>query len=65
MSSTARRPDFRVGFEIDDVVLTEGQKLGWFGEADAAGTRLAYEDNAILAEFFATLRDGTKPVPTQ
>ncbi|RJO74190.1 NUDIX domain-containing protein [Nocardia panacis] len=44
----------RIAFEIDDVVLTEGQRLGWFGESDAAATGLAYEDNAILAEFFAT-----------
>ncbi|WP_433717399.1 NUDIX hydrolase (plasmid) [Nocardia sp. CA-084685] len=49
----------RVGFEIDDVMLTEGQALGWFSEHDAATTQLGYEDNAILAEFFAELPDPT------
>jgi 8-oxo-dGTP diphosphatase len=54
----------RIAFEIDDVVLTEGQRLGWFSEADAAATQLAYEDNAILAEFFGTLPD-TEPATAQ
>ncbi|MEV0297158.1 NUDIX domain-containing protein [Nocardia sp. NPDC050710] len=52
----------RAAFEIDEVVLTEGQELGWFGEYDAANTPLAYEDNAILAEFFSGLRDSAAPV---
>ena len=43
----------RVAFEIDDVVLTEGQRLGWFSEHDAAVTSLGYADNAMLAEFFS------------
>ncbi|MGL4745953.1 MAG: NUDIX hydrolase [Dermatophilaceae bacterium] len=43
-----------VDFEIDDVVLTEGQRLGWFTEFEVATTKLAYEDNQILAEFFAS-----------
>ncbi|MCX4099141.1 NUDIX hydrolase [Nocardia sp. alder85J] len=42
-----------IDIDIDDVVLTEGQRLGWFSETDAAATTLAYEDNAIIAEFFA------------
>jgi 8-oxo-dGTP diphosphatase len=45
----------RIDFEIDQVVLTEGQRLGWFDETTSAATTLAYEDNAILAEFFAGL----------
>ncbi len=49
----------RVTFEIDDVVLTEGQKLGWFSEHDAATTDLAYADNDMLATFFASLPDST------
>jgi 8-oxo-dGTP diphosphatase len=48
----------RIDFEIDQVVLTEGQRLGWFDETTAAATTLAYEDNAILAEFFAALPHG-------
>jgi 8-oxo-dGTP diphosphatase len=51
----------RVAFEIDDVVLTEGQGLRWFSEDDAATTHLAYEDNAMLGEFFAGLPDPTAP----
>lgn len=49
----------RVSFEIEDVVLTEGQGLRWFTEHDAAETDLAYEDNAILKEFFDALPDPT------
>lgn len=49
----------RVSLEIDDVVLTEGQALGWFSEHDTATTQLGYEDNAILAEFFTGLPDPT------
>lgn len=49
----------RVSFEIEDVVLTEGQGLRWFTEHDAAATDLAYEDNAMLTEFFASLPDPT------
>jgi len=41
-----------IDFEIDDVVLTEGQRLGWFTASDVADTQLAYEDNALLADFF-------------
>jgi 8-oxo-dGTP diphosphatase len=51
----------RIAFEIDDVVLTEGQELGWFTEHDAATTSLGYADNAILAEFFSGLPDPTTP----
>ncbi|MBF6215866.1 NUDIX domain-containing protein [Nocardia puris] len=49
----------RVSFEIEDVVLTEGQGLRWFTEQDAAATDLAYEDNAMLADFFAGLPETT------
>lgn len=49
----------RVSFEIEDVVLTEGQGLRWFTEHDTAGTDLAYEDNAMLTKFFAGLPDLT------
>ncbi|MGL5809607.1 MAG: NUDIX hydrolase [Nocardioides sp.] len=43
-----------IEIEIDDVVLTEGQRLSWFTESEAATTKLAYEDNQIPAEFFAS-----------
>ena len=40
--------------QIDKVVLTEGQRLDWFSESQAATTKLAYEDNTVLAQFFAS-----------
>ncbi|MBF6424033.1 NUDIX domain-containing protein [Nocardia cyriacigeorgica] len=48
-----------VDFDIDDVVLTEGQELRWFSQADAANTQLAYADNAILETFFGSLENTT------
>ncbi|MBF6345127.1 NUDIX hydrolase [Nocardia cyriacigeorgica] len=48
-----------VDFDIDDVVLTEGQGLRWFSQADAATTQLAYADNAILETFFGSLENTT------
>lgn len=45
-----------VDLDLSRVVLTEGQDLRWFTRQEAAALALGYEDNAILAEFFA-LRD--------
>lgn len=42
-------------FDINDVVLTEGQALAWFSQSEAASTDLAYGDNAILDTFFGAL----------
>jgi 8-oxo-dGTP diphosphatase len=42
-----------VDLDLDRVVLTEGQRLKWFSRAEIAGHALGYEDNAILADFFA------------
>ncbi|WP_280462740.1 NUDIX hydrolase [Nocardia carnea] len=50
----------QVDFEIEDVVLTEGQALKWFSEADASATDLAYGDNAILETYFGSL----EPTPS-
>jgi 8-oxo-dGTP diphosphatase len=41
-----------VDLDLDQVVLTEGQRLKWFSRKEVAGHELGYEDNAILAEFF-------------
>ena len=49
--------------DIDDVVLTEGQRLGWFSEHDATTTQLAYADNAVLAEFYSRLPDSAPAAP--
>lgn len=39
--------------DLDQVVLTEGQRLRWFTPEEVAAHELGYEDNAVLAEFFA------------
>ncbi len=41
-----------VDLDLDEVDLTEGQRLRWFTRAEIATTALGYEDNAILADFF-------------
>jgi 8-oxo-dGTP diphosphatase len=41
-----------VDLDLDEVVLTEGQRLKWFTRAEVEAHQLGYEDNAILAEFF-------------
>lgn len=41
-----------IDLDLDEVVLTEGQRLKWFSRAEVAAHQLGYEDNAILAEFF-------------
>ncbi|ONI83350.1 hypothetical protein ALI22I_33015 [Saccharothrix sp. ALI-22-I] len=41
-----------VDLDLDQVVLTEGQRLKWFTRAEIAAHELGYEDNVILAEFF-------------
>jgi len=50
-----------IDWEIDEVVLTEGQRLGWFSETDAAATKLANAGNEILAECFADIPDDAVP----
>ncbi|PWK88405.1 8-oxo-dGTP diphosphatase [Lentzea atacamensis] len=42
-----------IDLDLDHVVLTEGQRLKWFTRAEIDATPLGYEDNAILADFFA------------
>ncbi|RSS36435.1 NUDIX domain-containing protein [Streptomyces sp. WAC05858] len=46
-------------FRIEEIVLTEGQDLRWFTPAEASACELAYEDNAILADFFSTFRQNS------
>ncbi len=36
-----------------ELILTEGQRVDWFHEHEIAGMLLAYEDNAVLEDFFA------------
>lgn len=42
-----------IDLDLEQVVLTEGQRLKWFTRAEVLEHRLGYEDNAILADFFA------------
>jgi 8-oxo-dGTP diphosphatase len=39
--------------KIEEIHLTEGQRLRWFTEAEARTTPLAYGFNEIVADFFA------------
>ena len=40
-------------FNIDDIILTEGQCLKWFSRDDAQKTTLAYGFNQVVEEFFS------------
>ncbi|NKY89738.1 NUDIX hydrolase [Nocardia veterana] len=42
----------RLDLDINTITLTEGQRLGWFSEADIASTTLGFEENEMLAEYF-------------
>ena len=42
----------RANFNIDEIVLLEGQKLKWFTKDEAKKTQLAYGFNEIVEEFF-------------
>ena len=42
----------RVDFDIDEIELTEGQKLKWFTKGEAKQTPLAYGFNEIVEMFY-------------
>ena len=42
----------RADFDIDEIELTEGQKLRWFTEDEAKHTQLAYGFNEIVERFY-------------
>ncbi len=42
----------RADFDIDEIDLTEGQKLKWFTKAEAEQTQLAYGFNEIVERFY-------------
>ncbi|WP_331765132.1 NUDIX domain-containing protein [Nocardia sp. NBC_01388] len=43
----------RLDLDLDEITLTEGQELRWFSEADVAATVLGFEENEMLAAYFA------------
>ncbi len=43
----------RMDLSIDEIHLTEGQRLRWFSEADTAGVELACQFNQVVEAFFA------------
>ena len=45
----------RANFNIDEIVLLEGQKLKWFTKDEAKRTQLAYGFNEIVEEFFGQM----------
>ena len=42
----------RADFDIDEIELTEGQKLKWFTKDEAKQTQLAYGFNEIVERFY-------------
>jgi len=42
----------RADFDIDEIELTEGQKLKWFTKEEAKQTQLAYGFNKIVERFY-------------
>ena len=42
----------KAAFDIDEIELTEGQKLKWFTEEESKETNLAYGFNRIVNNFF-------------
>ncbi len=40
-------------FNIDDIILTEGQCLKWFSREDAQKTKLAYGFNQVVEDFYS------------
>ena len=42
----------RADFDIDEIELTEGQKLKWFTKDEAKQTQLAYGFNQIVERFY-------------
>ncbi|MGY2126407.1 NUDIX domain-containing protein [Nocardia gipuzkoensis] len=48
--------------DIDQVTLTEGQRLKWFTEAEIAETVLGFEENEMMAAYFAAIRSQQDPI---
>lgn len=46
----------RANLKIDDIDLTEGQRLQWFSREEIRQTELAYGFNLILEDFFTRFR---------
>ena len=42
----------RANFNVDEIVLLEGQKLKWFTRDEVKRTQLAYGFNEIVEKFF-------------
>ncbi|MEI6692300.1 MAG: NUDIX hydrolase [Chlorobium sp.] len=44
-------------FDLDNIVLHEGQMLRWFSETEILRTELAYGFNEVLADYFKSLQE--------
>ncbi len=42
----------KANLRVEDILLTEGQAVRWFTLDEIRNTKLGYEDNAILEDFF-------------
>ncbi|MGF6888613.1 8-oxo-dGTP diphosphatase [Nocardia sp. GAS34] len=51
----------RLDLDLNETVLTEGQELRWFSEADIAATVLGFEENEMLSDYFAQIRGDQQP----
>jgi 8-oxo-dGTP diphosphatase len=51
----------RRDLDLNEIVLTEGQELRWFSAAEIAATVLGFEENEMLADYFAQTRGDKQP----
>ena len=50
----------KANLKINQIHLTEGQKLKWFAENEVSQTELAYGFNEIITDFFESALHGCK-----
>ncbi len=50
----------RMNLNIDEIHLTEGQRLQWFSEEDTANTELACQFDRVVHLFFSKRPQGSK-----
>ncbi len=52
----------RLDLDLSETILTEGQELRWFSEDDIAATVLGFEENEMLAAYFAQTKGRQHPI---
>ncbi|MFD7841841.1 NUDIX domain-containing protein [Nocardia sp. NPDC059764] len=58
-----REHTFRTRLDLDlgEITLTEGQELRWFSKTNIEATVLGFEENEMLADYFAGIRHPRDP----